>query len=239
MNSFSRIARFHINDCGFLRFLVQLTKNFISGKFKILNSYSQGKEDYWLNYWLPEDNGFYLDIGSGQPIIGSNSYLFYKKGWNGLLFDPIPGNFALSKILRRRDKVYKACISNVVERVDFWEFQPYEYSTLSRNQATKVLENNWARLKRIHKIDTLAIQDFELNISPVTPSFLSIDTEGLDYLILSSIDWSKFLPRLVCVEGGDSRQDSEIGKLLHSKGYKVAKKLKLSTIYLHSDFNAK
>ncbi len=219
-----------------MEFFLQLTKNFIHGNVLIVGSYSQRSEDLWLNNWLPESEGFYLDIGSGQPVMGSNSYLFYKRGWRGVLIDPIPRNYLLSRILRRRDRVIKACISDKSGLAKFWEFSPYEYSTLSEAQATVVLENNWAKLIKTHVLETLVLRDLSIEISQTNASFLTIDTEGLDFVILSSIDWTRFSPRLVCVEGGDSSQDAQIRSLLESNGYTLVKELELSNIYLHTSY---
>jgi len=217
-------------------FSLQLIKNFFYGNVHSVSSYSQRREDLWLSNWLPETEGFYLDIGSGQPVVGSNSYLFYKRGWQGVLIDPIPRNYLLSKILRRRDQVLKACISDKSAPAKFWEFSPYEYSTLSETQASIVLKNKWAKLIKTHILETVVLRDLNIDISHINASFLTIDTEGLDYIILSTIDWTKFSPRLVCVEGGDSFQDAQIRSLLESNSYALVKDLELSSIYLHTSY---
>ena len=55
------------------------------------DTFSQFGEDKWLvdNVELPA-KGFYVDVGAGNPINLSNSYLFEKLGWNGLLIDADP-----------------------------------------------------------------------------------------------------------------------------------------------------
>ena len=54
--------------------------------------YSQFGEDTILQKYLQEDKGFYLDIGSGDPVRGSNTFFLYKKGWSGILIDPLTRN---------------------------------------------------------------------------------------------------------------------------------------------------
>lgn len=59
---------------------------------KSFKGFSQTGEDLLIAKFFPEsDTGFYLDVGSGNPVIGSNTYFFYRQGWRGILIDQIPG----------------------------------------------------------------------------------------------------------------------------------------------------
>jgi len=74
-----------------LLFLILIRSEY---KLKINSTgyYSQFGEDQILDKLLPEKKGFFLDIGAGRPIRYSNTYLFYKRGWNGILIDPLTAN---------------------------------------------------------------------------------------------------------------------------------------------------
>ena len=51
-------------------------------------SYSFGGVDLLVNHFFRnQKKGVYLDIGCYHPINGSNTYLLYKKGWNGINID--------------------------------------------------------------------------------------------------------------------------------------------------------
>ena len=54
--------------------------------------YGQSAEDAILQILLPERNGVYIDIGCGNPIKTSNTFVFYKRGWKGVVVDPISLN---------------------------------------------------------------------------------------------------------------------------------------------------
>ena len=53
-----------------------------------IDSKSQASQDIFVKYILDDlDKGYFLDIGSYEPIHLSNSYSLEQVGWDGLLFD--------------------------------------------------------------------------------------------------------------------------------------------------------
>lgn len=59
-----------------------------------LTSYARNFEDVLLWRALKEiEAGFYLDIGAGDPVLGSVSLAFYERGWRGLTVEQ-DGQFA-------------------------------------------------------------------------------------------------------------------------------------------------
>ena len=85
---------------AFLAFLIYNIKILIRPK----KFYGQLSEDAILQTLWPEKKGFYLDIGCGNPIKTSNTYVFYKRGWRGIVIDPVSLNQKLFRILRPKDK---------------------------------------------------------------------------------------------------------------------------------------
>ena len=73
-------------------------------------SYAQAGEDLIVSYLL-KGLGIlkpvYLDIGANDPINGSNTYLFYKNGENGVCIEPDPNLFEHLKNTRKKD----ACLN--------------------------------------------------------------------------------------------------------------------------------
>jgi peptide methionine sulfoxide reductase MsrB len=89
---------------------------------KFRKFFSQTGEDKLLSKYLPEMKGQYIDIGSGQPVRGSNTYFLSKKGWSGHLIDPLRFNLRLSKIFRKRDIKIEGLVSSQTEVLKFYEF---------------------------------------------------------------------------------------------------------------------
>jgi hypothetical protein len=64
--------------------------------------------------------------------------------------------------------------------------------------------------------------------------FLSIDTEGKDYEVLKSFDFTNSRPRVICIEeykSAFSVQKSQIHRLLKTEKYTLVSRTKYSNIY--------
>ena len=67
--------------------------------------------------------------------------------------------------------------------------------------------------------------------------FMTIDTESMDYLVLLSNNWKKYLPKVIIVEDGnfsfENFSKSKIYQLLLEKGYNLIAKTDVSLIFIH------
>jgi len=203
-------------------------------------SFSQESEDLIMKNFLPERKGNYLDIGSGLPIWGSNTYLFYKNGWRGTCIDALTRNIKISKFFRPSDLSVNALVGGKSEKSKFWEFDSYEYSTADENQAGLVLKSNRylngeIRLIGIREITMVDVNLFITPCDPLDAFLFSLDIEGFDLELLRLIDWTKFRPRVICVEdSGDWILDrvTEIHLLLVGLNYLRVGITPLSSIYV-------
>ena len=76
-------------------------------------SYSFGGCDLLIDYiFKSKNNGFYLDVGCQHPISNNNTYLLFKKGWNGINVDLDKKNIELFNFHRPKDKNICACVSS-------------------------------------------------------------------------------------------------------------------------------
>jgi len=212
--------------------LVLELKNLVSP----LKSYSQFGEDAVLISILKlygfnqHEKGFFIDIGAGHPIRGSNTYALYRMGWEGICVDAISYNIKLHKFFRRRDVALHAFVGQ--ERiVNFWEFNPYEYSTADNKIAKDLIKNNVPLLAE-YKLNAIPLN----NIARMNKNenygctFLSIDAEGFDFEILQTNDWDQFRPKFICVEVVNNL--STINGLLSHLGYQIAAKTHVSEIWV-------
>lgn len=71
------------------------------GRSKV--SYSDFNEDLIVESIFEGQIGSYIDVGAGHPVIGSNTYKFYEKGWDGITVEPIRLHNTLHRLKRRRD----------------------------------------------------------------------------------------------------------------------------------------
>ena len=197
--------------------------------------YGQCGEDKFLSKYLPESKGFYLDVGAGQPVRGSNTFYFYKKGWSGILIEPIEFNIKLIKLFRRKDMVIQKIIGQSRKSVLFYEFVPTEYSTTVKAVADDLI-NQGKKLRKCYPVDSISVSELEIFSEPQNPSLLSIDVEGADLEVLNSIDWLTFKPRVICIEESSEQTSKAIREKLRSENYRLIENSGISKIYLHNSY---
>ena len=219
----------------FLLYIYRFIKKFLPAKFNTLiwdvylsllkhKSYSQYGEDLiidsFFQHHVPIKNGNYLDIGCYHPIGISNTYVLHKKGWQGLVIDI--DNYKLELFKRRRGKnveVLKAAISSEdsLSKVPIYKFnQPFSpYDTLSEDMAK-------TRSKAIN-IDYTTEEVNQISINSLLNKkhfdLINIDVEGLDELIVNSIDFKKYQPTMIVYESFDPLSISKTKELLNDNGY--------------------
>lgn len=198
--------------------------------------FSQTGEDELILKWLPEQHGLYMDIGAGQPVCGSNTYYFYKKGWEGICVDPIRDNFRMLKLIRRRDTIMQVLVSSRKGKKNFYQFVPYEYSTMVPSIAEKLKDTKGVRFKHALPLEVIPLSKFAPAMNPLLPTLLSIDVEGADLEVLKSNNWSKSLPRVICIEELEYslKNKSLIRSFLEDLNYHLVDRTLLSSIFVHS-----
>lgn len=227
-----RRVRRIISSNEFLGFLASFVSQLIV-KSKYQTFYSQSHEDSIISKYCSENIGRYVDVGAGRPLSGSNSYYFYKKGWNGLLIDPISRNQRLSQLLRPRDKFQRVLVGKN-SLLTFYETYPYEYSTTSEATYESLLARGLVELKKKSSLTVRPLSSFNMKITEMEPGFLSIDAEGADFEVLQSNDWNTFKPRVICIESpqeNDLNSDS-IVTYLSERGYLLVDQTHLSKIFV-------
>jgi len=200
--------------------------------------YGQKHEDSLLSIYLTEANGAYIDIGSGQPIIGNNTYFLYRRGWRGVLIDPITSNKILSRIFRPGDQFKQLLIFPEDGLKKFYEMYPYEYSSIFP-EMIKAAQSQNGVLIRTHHLPAVNLNSLIFKVTPLDAFVLSIDVEGADFKVITSIDFTNFEPRVICVEHSASpvdMQENDLLEFLYSKNYKAVGRTSLSSILVHSSF---
>ena len=207
-------------------------------------SFSQSGEDLiiaFMAYSLGIPNVRYLDVGANDPVQLSNTYYFYKKGARGVLVEP---NVALCKKLREQrpgDTVLEAGIGmSAAKEADYYVMTFDGLNTFSREEAEHQEKTSGGRVKirEVIKVPLLDINRvMEQHFHGGAPTFLSIDTEGLDLAILRSIDFKKFRPPIICAETlvSNSRKNRpEIPDFMAKQGYVTRGSSFVNTIFVDS-----
>lgn len=202
-------------------------------------SFSQFQEDEIISRLLRGEKGYYLDIGSGRPISGSNTYALYKLGWTGTAIDPLKNNARLFKIFRPRDRFLNVVVGASSPEVEFYEFEQYVYSTFYRRVAEAAILQNNARIRRVTRVRNYILDEKDLNGLNSSSSLLSIDCEGADYAVLQTIDFVKYRPSVICVElfrKNSINVDEKISGYLKLNRYCLFSSTYLNGVFVSEEF---
>ena len=192
-------------------------KNFLNKK-----TYSLFGEDLAaLKFFKNEKKGFYVDIGCYHPTHINNTYLLYKKGWNGINIDVSQFSIDLFKFMRPDDLNYKCAVSETKKKVNLY-YQKEHSQLISINKLTaKKFIKGRLKKKIINSFSLEEIlswgkyKDYEID-------FLDVDVEGADLQVLKGLNFSKRKPKLICVEIHQKNfKKHKIYRFLIKKKYKL------------------
>ena len=194
-------------------------------------SYSLLGEDIFLKkYFLKQKKGFYVDVGCYHPISGNNTYLLYKKGWNGINFDISEFSIELFNFYRKKDKNIFCGISNKKGSKKIYYRKKINMLNTTSKKLAKIHFRNGFEEKIIGASSLNSI----INNSKFKKNkidFLNIDVEGSELDVLKSLNFKKFKPKLICIEihNHEEMYNEDLGylkrnavyKFLIKKGYKI------------------
>jgi len=159
-----------------------------------LKSYSQEGEDMILRRLFDkQQTGFYVDVGAHHPMRFSNTYFFYKKGWEGINIDAMPGCMKLFNKMRHRDINIEKPISNKKQVLTYYAFNEPALNGFSKELSQERAEKDNYFIEFTKDIETSTLEEV-LNINLPKDKeidFLSIDVEGLDFMVLKSNNFKK------------------------------------------------
>jgi FkbM family methyltransferase len=198
--------------------------------------YSHYGEDVLLKSLFANETGTYVDVGAGHPILGSNTYALYKKGWRGLTIDPILENVRLARKKRPRDTALHSLCGEDAESVTLWTYEIHQYSTTSPERVAELRERGLIPLKQ-EVLRSVSLASLGLRTDPRDASFLSIDVEGMELQVLQGNDWNAYLPSLIICEEISCPwlEPREVSTFLQNHGYELSDYVGLSSFYIHAD----
>ncbi len=196
----------------------------ITHLFIIKKSYSQDSEDLFLiKYFKNIKNGFYVDLGCHHPKRFSNTYLLYKKGWNGINVDANHSTILLFNLFRKRDKNIRALINTKSTSVFYYEFNDSAINgILSTRNVQRLLDAGYKLEKRV-KMNSISINDFIEKHELVNKkiNFLKIDLEGIDFEIIKLLNFTILDIQVIMIEKKESKfKEDELKLYLKNKYYK-------------------
>lgn len=192
----------------------------------VRSTYGQFGEDAIVQALLKfVRKGYYVDVGAYHPVLYSNTYALYRRGWNGLAIDPNPHLHRVFSLMRPRDTHIVSAIAAKHASLEYHRFTDASYNTFDGTEAAKRMQT-----RALHALPPILVEAQPLreliaqhNVSRI--DFMNIDVEGMDIEILESHDWN-IPPRVIAIEDDsfDTRepQASAVWRYLDARGYDLA-----------------
>ena len=213
----------------------KLLLNFIDSIKDMKNIKSQLYQDVFAAFII--GNKFdktFLEFGATNGFDLSNSYMLEKVlGWKGTLSEPSTQWHDELKKNRPFSDIITDCIwSESGKELNFFMSDVGIASTLDAFKESDRLsmpKNTDARIKNGKNIyvKTISLNDvIQKNFKGRSPSYISIDTEGSEYEILRTFDFTKFRPAVFTIEHNFTNQQEKIDNLMQLNNYvRVFKKI--------------
>lgn len=164
-------------------------------------SYSLEGEDLIASSILGSNcQKLYFDIGCSSPLLYSNTYTFYQRGWRGLAVDPRDLE-ADWKQHRARDKFVRSAIGSKDTSITYSQFNDPHLNTCDAETAKR-----YSNKLDIHVLDTTilscqpAYDMWRAYEKTQAPDLVSIDVEGFELPVLESFNLNLMRPKLFIVE---------------------------------------
>ena len=165
--------------------------------------------------------GCFIEIGATNGVALSNTLLLERKfNWSGLLVEP--AKIWHKELFENRNCLIstKCVFDTSSNEIIFNETKDRSLSTIDSYSNN----DSWSKIRAGGKkyiVETVTlnelIQEFKL---PDVIDFLSIDTEGSEFEILTAIDFSRYKFRAISCEHNYTNNREKIYSLLTQNGYR-------------------
>lgn len=166
---------------------------------------SQAQEDrfLWENMFYGKQNGTFLEMGALDGVTFSNTYMFEKSlGWNGILIEGDPENFAKLKQNRKSQILVNAAVCSKKMQVHYvtkglgpvrgiWEFMEEDF----RKRWHKKID-----MKMLPTVECIPIVDVLKNYSVKHFNLWSLDVEGSELEVLKTMNFTEYTFDVILVE---------------------------------------
>lgn len=203
-----------------------------------MNYYSQFRQDRFIDkvIFCKKKNGYFVDIGAYDGKTISNTYFLEKeRDWKGICFEPNPTVFINLKN-NRKCQIFNCCIGNLNGNSLF--FQVVGDSEMLSGLKSAYDPRHIDRIHRETKVNNGFINEIVVEVKPLIDflpegqvvDYLSVDTEGNEFEIIESIDFSRNDFNSISIE--NNYKNKKIEDFLLSKGYKLIVRLSCDQIYV-------
>ena len=163
--------------------------------------YTRNFEDVILQRVFSDvTQGCYVDVGASTPIVDSNTYALYTKGWRGICVDPMqyvnwPG-------IRPDDIFVNAALGAAPGETEFYIYE----SSPQISTASPEIKTHWSIRGGMDPRHSVKVPVRTLNdvlaehLADRVLHLMSIDVEGMEKEVLEGLDLQRYRPWLMVLE---------------------------------------
>lgn len=208
------------NDLSFLREISSIIDPLILLQ-KFPDSRAQLRQDLLVLALLEfKKKGYFVEFGATDGLHLSNTFLLESQyEWQGILSEPAKV-WKKDLVSNRVGAIDTSCVwSHSGEILNFREARLSELSTADVYSAIDK-HGELRKSGKVYTVETISLEDLLVkHNSPYEIDFLSIDTEGSEYKILSSFNFDKYKFKVITVEHNFTSNRKAIHDLLAGQGY--------------------
>lgn len=184
------------------------------------NSYSQRMQDLLADFVCEGRAGIYCEFGATNGKSLSNTFfLEAERNWRGVLAEPGRNWHAQLSANRPHAQIDHRCVHAITgANIEFYEAEIGEYSTTVSDFSRDAHGSHRSKNKS-YFVETVSLNDLLDQHGLDRLDYLSVDTEGSEFLILKEFSFDKFRPKLITVEHNFTQDRERLFKLIRGSGY--------------------
>jgi FkbM family methyltransferase len=181
---------------------------------------SQRFQDVLADFVMQGKPGIFCEFGATDGVSLSNTFFLETyRGWSGILAEP--GMQWRDALVRNRPNAtidHRCVFSESGQTLLFNETTEGEYSSIVGHEA-KDFHSPKRQKGSVYEVQTVSLNDLLSENSIEKIDFLSIDTEGSEFIILSNFDFEEYCPKIIAVEHNYTVTRQDIFNLLTKRDY--------------------
>lgn len=212
-------------------------------------SYSQSGEDLIIRFLMDQlaiAKPSYLDLGAHHPSYLSNTKKFYLSGSRGINVEADPSLIGRFQSQRRRDVNLNVGVGpkGCKPTATLYLMSTPTMNTFSAEEAHRLHDTTSIKIKSTFDVPILSVDKILENCKlSHFPDFLTIDIEGLDSIIVDSLEDypHQKRPKVICIETIEYSEKSapkkkmNLIKQVENQGYLLYADTWINSIFVQED----
>jgi FkbM family methyltransferase len=179
-------------------------------------------QDLWVLFETEQQlAGYFVEFGAVDGLAHSNTLVLERQfGWRGILAEPNP--YMVKSLEKNRvASIDTRCVwSKSDELVELLVTPDPEFSTLVSLAKSDQHFTTERMSGEMHKVLTVSLADLlEQHDAPLVIDYMSVDTEGSEYEILTAFPFGSRTIRLLSIEHNHRPIECDLDRLMATHGY--------------------